>query len=333
MTLTASGPLLLVGGRAATGQTKPRLLRVSPDGSSAEIPLIPHSPYAAEARWQSIASDGHRVIAVGGAPGGAHANTRWTTWEGSSAGVAEVPQSFNTFGGWGAGSVIGPVLTSVGPAIAGSWEGARTALDAAVWLSAGDRWVRQPSAGTTLESTPNLLVGPRSATGAGAGIVIPGSVVRLSGGSVHQSAAVWRSARVNSGWTRVDLPGSGAIGEAVSAGCGRRDCVLAGYVDDLLALWRLSPSGAVRIPAVPPVAATPTSPVPAPLVASGRIIEVVSAGARVVVLSGGDRSWTVFHGPDGTATSSALVGGWVYVIAEKADRSTVLWRCPVKNLG
>jgi len=334
VTLTASGPLLLVGGRAATGQVRPRLLRISPDGTSGEIPLVPHSPYAAEARWQSIASDGHWVVAVGGAPGGAHANTRWTTWAGTSDGVAEVPQPFNTFGGWGAGDVMGPVLTSAGPAIAGTWAGARSGLDAAIWLPAAGRWIRQPSAGTALESTPGLLVGPRSATGAGAGILLAGSAVRLSGGVVRQSAAVWRSVRVNNGWTRMDLPGSGANGEAVSARCGRQDCLLAGYVDNVLALWRLSQSGAVvRIPDVPPVAVSPTSPVPAPLVADTRIIEVVSDGSRVAVLSGGDRSWTVSRGPDGKATSSALVGGWVYVIAKKADRSTVLWRCPVKDLG
>jgi hypothetical protein len=334
VTLTASGPLLLVGGRAVAGQVRPRLLRIAPDGSSAEIPLTLHSPYAAEARWQSIVSDGHRVIAVGGAPGGAHSNTRWTTWAGAIAGVAEAPQSFNTFGGWGAGNVMGPVITSAGPVIAGSWAGARSGLDAAIWLPAGDRWVRQPSAGTALESTPSILVGPRSATGAGAGIVIPGSVVRLTGGVVRQSAAVWRSVRVNSGWARVDLPGSGANGEAVSARCGRQDCVLAGYVDKVLALWRLSQSGAaVRIPDVPQLAANPKSPIPAPLVTGGRIIEVVSAGPRVVVLSGGDRPWTVSRGPDGKATSSALVGGWVYVIAEKADGSPGLWRCPAKDLG
>jgi hypothetical protein len=194
--------------------------------------------------------------------------------------------------------------------------------------------VRQPSAGTALESTPGLLVGPRWATDAGAGIVLAGSAVRLSGGAVREYAAVWRSVRVNSGWTRVDLPGSGRIGEAVSARCGRQDCVLAGYVDNVLALWRLSPSGAaVRIPDVPRVAVTATSAVPAPLVAGARVIEVVSAGSRVAVLSGGDRSWTLSRGPEGRATSSALVAGWVYVIAQKADRSTALWRCPVKDLG
>jgi hypothetical protein len=132
----------------------------------------------------------------------------------------------------------------------------------------------------------------------------------------------------------VDLPGSGTKGEAVSAGCGRQDCVLAGYVDNELALWRLSQSGAaVRIPDVPRVAAIPKSPIPAPLVTGARVIEVASAGPRVVVLSGGDRPWTLSRGPDGQATSSALVGGWVYVIAAKADRSTVLWRCHLKDLG
>ena len=44
LTLAASGSLLLVGGRAVTGTVRPRLLRLSPDGSSSDIPLIPHSP-------------------------------------------------------------------------------------------------------------------------------------------------------------------------------------------------------------------------------------------------------------------------------------------------
>jgi hypothetical protein len=333
VTLTASGPQLLVGGRAATGQVKPRLLLIAPDGSSSEVRLIPHSGYALEARWQSIASDGDRIIAVGGAPGGAHMNTRWTTWAGTNAGVTEIPQPFDTFGGWGAGDVFGPVLTSAGPAIAGSWQGAKSGLDAAIWLPLRDRWVRQTSAGSALESTDKLLVGPRSATSAGAGIVLPGSAVHLSDGKVHQSAAVWRSERVNRGWARVDLPDSGTTGEAVSAHCSGQNCVLAGYVDDTVALWRLSSSAAVRIPDVPKVASNPSSHFPAPLVAGALIIEAVSAGPSVVVLVGGNRQWTVSKGPAGTATSSALVGGWVYVIATQAVGSAVLWRCPVKDLG
>jgi hypothetical protein len=333
LTLTASGPQLLVGGRSATGRVKPRLLRIASDGSSREVQLVPRSGYAFEARWRSIASDGNRIIAVGGAPGGAHSNTRWTTWAGTNAGVTEIPQPFDTFGGWGAGDVIGPVLTTAGPVIAGSWAGARSGLDAAVWLPVGGRWVRQSSAGSVLESTPELLVGPRSATSVGAGVVLTGSALHLAGGKVRQSAAVWRSGRLNGGWARVDLPDSGAKGEAVSAQCAGRNCVVAGYVDDVVALWRLSPSAVARLRDVPQVATNPGSPIPAPLVSGAGIIEVVSAGPNVVVLAGGDQHWALSRGPVGRATSSAVAGGWLYVIAEPAVGPGGLWRCPVKDLG
>ena len=332
LTLALAGPQLLVGGLAAHGSVRPRLLRIVPNGSAGEVRLVPHSPYAFEAEWRSIASDGSRIIAVGGAPGGAHSNTRWTTWEGTGAGVAEIPQPFDTFGGWGAGDVIGPVLTRSGPAIAGSWAGVKSGLDAAIWLPAGTRWVRRPSAGSALESTPELLVGPRSATSDGAGILLPGSAVHLTGSTVRQSAAVWRSERVDGGWARVDLPSSGTTSEAVSARCTDQDCVVAGYVDNVVALWQLSPSTVTRLPDVPEVASNPRSSIPAPLAAGRRLVEVVSSGPNVVVLDRDDQHWTQFPGPVGSATSSALVGGWVYVIARPAAGPAVLWRFPAKDL-
>jgi hypothetical protein len=131
----------------------------------------------------------------------------------------------------------------------------------------------------------------------------------------------------------VDLPKPGSTSEAVSARCTGQSCVLAGYVDDALALWRLSPSTAARIPDVPEVFLSPSSPIPAPLLDGARILEVVSAGPNVVVVAGGDPRWTLSRGPVGKATSSALVGGWVYVIAKQAVGPAVLWRCPVKDLG
>jgi hypothetical protein len=242
--------------------------------------------------------------------------------------VSETPQPFDTFGGWGAGDVIGPVLTSAGPVIAGSWGGAKSGLDAAIWLLSGTRWVRRSSAGSALESTPELLVGPRSATGSGAGVLLSGSALHLRDGFVRQSAAVWRSQRLGAGWVRVDLPGSGAKGEAVSARCVGQSCVVAGYADSSLALWRLSGSAAARLREVPGVAATPRSPVPAPLVSGGRIIEVAPGGPSSVVLVGNDHRWTLSQGPAGTAVGSALAGGWLYVIAHPRVGPAVLWRCP-----
>ena len=332
VTVTAAGSGLLVGARSVTGRVKPRLIRVASDGSSREVPLVPRSGYAFEARWSSVVSDGHRIVAVGGAPGGAHSNTRWTTWSGTNAGVTEIPQPFDTFGGWGAGDLIGPVLTTAGPVVAGSWQGARSGLDAAIWLPSGARWVRQPSAGSALESTPGLLVGPRSATSAGAGVVLAGSALHLADGTVRQSAAVWRSRRLGAGWARVDLPGSGARGEAVSAECSGAGCVVAGYVDDTLALWRLSGSAGVRLRDVPQVAADPRSLIPAPLAFGSRIIEVASAGPHMVVLAGDEQRWILSQGPVGRVAASALAGGWLYVIADPAAGPASLWRCPLENL-
>jgi len=335
VTLAASGTQLLVGGSTASGRVKPRLLRITPNGSYGEVPLVPHSAYAFEARWRSIVSDGHRVIAVGGAPGGAHSNTRSTTWAGTSAGIIETPQPFDTFGGWGAGDLIGPVLTGSKrrqPVIVGSWQGAKSGLDAAIWLPRGDRWVRQSSAGSALESTRKLLVGPRSATGAGAGILLSGSALHLVDGKALQSAAVWRSELANHGWTRVDLPSSGRTSEAVSASCHVQSCIVAGYVDGAVALWRLSGTGAVRILGVPYAPSNPRSNTQAPLVAGDLIIEVVSGGRNGLLLTGGDRLWARFQGPAGEPVSSALVGDWVYVIGREATGLATLWRCPVKAL-
>jgi len=86
----------------------------------------------------------------------------------------------------------------------------------AVWTFADRVWTRQESAGTALESTATLLVGPRGATGDGDGVLVTGSVLHLDQG-VDQTAAAWRSSGVNTGWHRIDLPGAGTHSEAVSA--------------------------------------------------------------------------------------------------------------------
>lgn len=76
LTLTAMGDRLLVGGLAAGTPPAPRMLILDSAGTVSEVPLTPHSGYAFEARWQSVASDGTRVIAIGAANGGAHSNSR-----------------------------------------------------------------------------------------------------------------------------------------------------------------------------------------------------------------------------------------------------------------
>src|SRR5262249_44188315 len=96
--LMPMGGRVVVGGPAPRAPPGPRLVTRSADGTLTPVPLTPKSPYAYEAVWLSMATDGSRLVAIGGAPGGAHSNTRWTVWTGTTAGLVEQPQGFNTFG-------------------------------------------------------------------------------------------------------------------------------------------------------------------------------------------------------------------------------------------
>ena len=312
-TLTAIGDRLLVGGLAAGTPPVPRMLTLDSAGAASAVPLTPHSGYAFEARWQSVASDGTRIIAIGTANGGAHFNSRWTTWSGTTAGIEEVPQSFYAFGGWGAGELVDAVVTPAGEALVGTWGGAKAGLDGAVWLSSGPVWTRQDPAGTALQSTPALLVGPRSATPDGAGIIVAGSAVHLAPGSVAQRAALWRSTALNSGWRRLDLPQPGKSSEAVSARCHGDHCMIAGRVDGSLAMWDLTGDTATRLAGVPTVAVGDNDPLPDPLIIGGQLVQLAATHGHALTLTRHGSAWSVSNGPDGAPMAAALVGDHLYV--------------------
>ena len=321
-TLTAMGDRLLVGGLKA-GDTpdtpSPALLTIDGAGTQTRVPLNPQSPYASLARWYSVATDGTRIIAIGGANGGAHGNVRWTTWAGTTAGVDELPQSFYAFGGWGAGDLVDAVITPGGDALVGSWGGAKAGLDAAVWTFADRTWTRQDPAGTALESTATLLVGPRGATGDGDGLLVTGSALHLDQG-VDQTAAVWRSSGVSAGWHRVDLPGAGSHSEAVSAHCGTDGaCLVAGQVDGQFALWDLRGDTATAQAGLPAVAVGDQDVIPRPMGAGAHPVVVSPAAGQTVVLSTTAESWARSQGPTGLPVAAALVGDRLYV----ATRATV----------
>lgn len=321
--LTVQGSNLLVGLRQRGAKVVPGLLVRSPDARLTAVPMRPESPYAFDAVWYSIVTDGDRILAVGGAPGGAHANTRWTVWTGTAKGLVEKPQSFNTFGGWGAGSVVDAVTTPAGQALLGSWGSEQAGLDVAVWLPRGDRWIRQSSARTPLESTRERQVGIRSATTSGAGIVAAGSQLDLTSG-VRQSAVMWRSAGLNQGWERSDLPDSGDRGEAASVSCTPDACAIAGWVDGKLALWK----DARRLSGVPEVAVGDKDVLPPPIQDGDRLVQVVGEAGQVRVVHGDGSSWKVQNatGPTGAVLDAALVGDSLYVIA-----GTALWHAPISR--
>ncbi|HVD63913.1 MAG TPA: hypothetical protein VNC14_06440 [Lapillicoccus sp.] len=323
-TLTTMADRLLVGGLKAgdTPETpSPVMLVLDAGDISQTVPLTPQSPYAPVARWYSVATDGTRIVAIGGANGGAHANVRWTTWSGTLAGVQELPQNFYTFGGWGAGDLVDAVITPGGDALVGSWGGAQAGLDAAVWTFANPVWTRQDPAGTALESTATLLVGPRGATSDGDGILVSGSALHLDDG-VKQTAAVWRSSGVNTGWHRIDLPDSGIHSESVSAHCGGPSgagCVVAGQVDGRLAVWSLDGDHATRQTGIPALAVGDQDVLPAPVIARSTSVITSPNGATAAVLSRSDTgSWAVSPGPAGLPVAAALVGDRLYVATRPA---------------
>ncbi|MDO5710461.1 MAG: hypothetical protein Q4P32_01795 [Micrococcales bacterium] len=350
--LATAGRTLLVGGDRS-GQTPTMdVLTAGPSGEpsafhSLDITCDPGSPYAPLARWRSITLRGQAVTAIGGAAGGAHSNTRWTTWAGELDGDAagtlrERPQSFYAFGGYGAGELLDAVATDAGTYLVGTWNGT-TGLDAAVWHEQGLRWVRAKSAGSALASTPTSLVGAVAATSNGPGILILGNVTWLGGavaegasggatgdedaggpgtvaGAARRTAAVWRSSHGATGWQRVDLPGGGSGSEARSATCGLDGCVVAGVVDGRYALWWLPKDGpASRLEGVPTVAVGDHDSVPAP-VRSGA--EHVWPGADLLFTVGdvvGSRAggvWTTSPS-SGQGHEAAAVGQWLYVIAAR----------------
>jgi hypothetical protein len=327
VTLTAHDDQLLIGLRHRGAKVVPELqLLVNGTRTPIAVKPNPASPYAFEAVWYSIADDGKRLLALGGAAGGAHSNTRWTVWTGTpQTGLVEHPQNFFTFGGQDAGDLYSAVLTPSGSALLGSWGGVRTGNDTMVWLPQTDgRWTRQDPTKTVLQSTPSLLVGPSFGTTSGESIVIVGSQVRLAPNVVAQEAAVWRSTKLDTGWKRIVLPDPGNRSQAKTATCAQ-DCVISGYVDGQLAIWQLDASGtAKRLHGVPSIPVGDKDTLPPPVTNGGTIVQLVAQDNKVKVVSGQDGHWTVqdSSGPTGQPVAAVrLPDHKVYLIA-----GTSLWQ-------
>jgi hypothetical protein len=300
--VAAWGDDLLVGSRAPEGSaTRPRLTVLDASGGSREVAVTPVSPTAFQAKWLVAAPRGATVELVGGAPAGAHSNTRWSTWRGDAAAVRELPQPFATFGGWGAGALVSLVPTPSAPVIVGSWESGGAGLDIALWHPEGDRWVRASSAGTALASTATELVSARGAAADRAGLLVVGSVTSLGDGRVTQRPAMWRAPGPNGPWTRTDLPGEGALGEAHAAACDEQGrCTLVGAVDGSLRGWVLGADGSTSPLALPALAVGEHDLLSAPLLGDATSTVLLASGGSLQVLTVPDGA-----SAGGTSTGSA----------------------------
>ena len=317
---------LLVGGRASAGGDHPVLLVVDPAGSARPVPLPPNSPYAKVADLVSLAAGGNKVVALGAAHGGAHANFRWTVWAGSPERLDDYPQTFETFGGQSAGGLLDIVYTSDGPAIAGTWAAPEGGLDAAVWLSRGERWVRQNSAGTALANTAQLQVAPRAASAAGSAMIIMGSVITFGDGA-EQRAAIWTWPSRKSAWTLQQLPDAGTHSEALSSGC-MQTCWVSGHADGKVALWTFDPAhadgSASRDSTLPAMEIDTDGPGPRTVLSGDQPGVIFSDNGNTRMLLQDSRGWQAFAAPAGSVLDATSVGDRVYAII-KINDTVGLW--------
>jgi hypothetical protein len=321
--LAISGPDLLIGGRSSVGGDHPVLAAVAGDGAARPVPLKPNSPYAKVADLVSLDANGTEVVALGAAHGGAHSNFRWTVWQGTAEGLVEYPQTFETFGGTSAGALADIVLTADGPVIVGTWSPASgKGLDAAVWLPRGDRWVRQPSAGTPLANTDRVQVGPRSAAADGRAALITGSLITLGNG-LQQTAAVWTWPSRSGEWSVTRLPDAGKRSEALAARC-LQLCWVSGYVDGQVALWQAG-TGEQPVRESLPGGLPVEGGTQTLLTPDGRPGVVFSKGARSTLAVKSATGWSTFAAPDGTVRDATAVGDQVYLIVGADPLATRLW--------
>ena len=318
---------LLVGGRASAGGNHPVLFVVDSAGSPRPVPLQPNSPYAKVADLVSVAARSDKVVALGAAHGGAHANFRWTVWSGSTKQLDDYPQTFETFGGQSAGGLLDIVHTSEGPAIAGTWAAPAGGLDAAVWLPRGERWIRQNSTGTALANTPQVQVAPRSATAAGSAMIIMGSVITFGDGA-EQRAAVWTWPTQQSPWTLTQLPEAGTHSEALSSRC-TQTCWVSGHADGHVALWSFEPGhandSASRDSTLPPLEIDTDGP-GARTILSGDQPGVIFSynGKTRLLVHDSQNGWQAFAAPAGSVLDAMSVADRLYAII-KINDGVGLW--------
>lgn len=331
--LTATGDELLIGVRRDGQPVVPGLLRYK-DGAITEVAVRGASPYGFLAKWYAIDADGGRVLAVGGERGGAHANVRWSVWTGTVDELTEKPQGFSTFGGWGAGELMGAVLTKAGPVIIGSWQSAQAGLDIAAWTADGDTWTRNSSTGTVLESSRSKLSFPVAVSGLGQGVLVAGMQLISEPGNNRQVPVVWRSTAGNTGWTSAELPEAGRTGVAMAARCWGEECAVSGSVDGKLAVWRLKAGAWTRVPGTSSIAVDDRGRLAAPIEVDGKLVQILSDGGQVKIVRADGDQWnaSAIDGPTGTVTAVTKVGNAVYILASAGENTQTLWRADVTSL-
>lgn len=222
--------------------------------NGAAVPLFPATGYGRQAELTQPAASGERLLALGSAFGGAHANPRPTIWTGTAAGLTEHEQPVELLGGERAVTTSGTAVSPAGYLLTGQWDHRAGGVGAAAWASGdGVSWTlsEDPALLSTGVEQTRLL----SAAGGGPGFVAVGDV--RSGPTVRPAA--WTSAD-GAAWTRVALPlpaasaSASASASAWRVSCAVADCTVVGTTaEQRLACWTGPPWTAFAGgPVIPP---------------------------------------------------------------------------------
>lgn len=309
--------LAVLEGELVVGGVQGDVPAVLTGADPAPIPVEPTTFYGGLARWYSFAVDGSELRALGGRAGGGHGNPRWSTWVGDSAHLAELnTPGIEVFGGWRGGGMVGLAYAGGEPVIVGGRTGDAAGLDIATWLERDGTWVEQPSTGTVLAATDDVLPFPSSVVGDGPELLITGFTQRLDGGRVRIVANAWVGAP-GAAWTRLELPADTAESRADAASCDSDGCVIVGHGDDRLLAWRYTDG---EVTALDPPAVDAADDLPAPVTWYDETVLV----APGLLLVEGEDGWRRRTGPPGTPLAAVVAQETVYVLTADGD-DVALW--------
>ena len=285
------------------------------------VPLVPSEPYAASARIVSATSAGGQLYLIGGRAGGAHANTRWTIWDGPATGpVTSRPQEFFTFGGEDAGPLLGTVIVDGRPIIVGS-RGGTAGPDGALYAADGEVW-HQLDTPDALHSANGVVLGFAAVAAVGSTVVVAGDSVQATEAGAVQTPALYYGT-VGGDWRRLDLPvqpGTTGLRHATGIACEGTTCWVAGWAQHPI-VWQVSLANGVVGQTTILTGDKPADQDPTALVAivEGRPLVLTNASTPSAAVSCGD-GWTSVAAP-AQAIAVVGLGADAYVVA--GDR---LWR-------
>lgn len=320
--IAASPDGLLVGTRLGTGA--PGLVTVQ--GSAATQGSVQgQSSYATEAQWTSLATAAGNVVAVAGVRGGAHGNVRWTIWRGSASALTEEPQTFETFGGWGMGTLTGATFTGSAPLLVGSWSSETAGLEPAVWRASGTTWTRVPSQGTALANTATFQHQVQGVAALGGRAVLVGRTLHL-GPTLTSVASVWFVGSTVEARQTLPAPTGLVAGQAVSCDAGH--CLVVGHADGRLVAWLVDGVTATAL-SVPAENVADTEILPTPVIADQDLVILAPDHDGTLLLRSrdGGAAWSTSEGPQGNPVAVARAGSSLYVLTEAAGQAT-LWLAP-----